>query len=154
MEQDEGIRRRDQQLTGLGSSIESLLTEIDTIKGNKTEIDECRAKIRDFNNALDSYKMELRGLESDAQKTIYKQKAKSYSQALNKYKHELDFKSSRMNREELMGGASGDTVGDLSASDAAMKQVLGKQAESKESLSRTLATIGQARDIGKETVTL
>lgn len=143
----EEIKMRDAQLKELDSSLQELFDGLQSSKRKELDLDEIKDKIHSYNNALDSFKMELR-TQQPTDKAVYKSKAKTYTQNHRKYKTDLDWAVAQLEKNELFEGAGQGAV-DNSA-EGKMQQGLAVQQDSKESLQRTMAKVAETQDIGRE----
>lgn len=144
------INMRDEQLQDLDEALEELFEKLPKSKRKALDIDEIKDKLHEYTNALDSFKMEIR-TQNQADKSTFKGKAKKYAANLKKFKGDLEWQETQMNKADLMDGYDPEKGADMKTADGMMQHGLSVQQESKESLQRTLQTANEALDIGKET---
>jgi len=143
----EECRIRDKQLEELDERIKQLFDGIEKSKRAELDIEEIKDKIVEYTNAVDTLKMEFRNLPA-RDKGIYKTKAKNYSTALRTYKNDLDWLIAKHTRDDLTDGRS-DLAGP-SGDDDKMKQGLEIQAQSEDSLGRSLAVVNETIKVGRD----
>lgn len=143
----EECRIRDQQLENLDERIKGLFLNLPKSKRVELDIEEIKDKISEYTNAIDTLKMEFRNLPPK-EKEIYKTKAKTYQTQLRNYKNEIDWNVAKNKKEDLKGGRV--DVGGASSAQGRMDHGLAVQAQSDESLGRTLKVIEDTKAIGRD----
>jgi len=146
---DEEIKIRDEQLQELDKDLKELFIKITNTKKQAECVAEIKDKVADYQNALDSFKMEIRS-QAPGDKAIYKTKAKVFRDNLKQYRNDLSWQERVCARDALLGDAHQEDP-DLESSEGLMSHGLNIQQSSKESLQRTMAVTAEAQVIGRET---
>lgn len=147
---DEEIRLRDAQLKDLGEELSSLISSFDKSNNKSQDIKDVESKTKEYQNALDSFKMEMRQLPPK-DKSAYKQKAKEYRKKQKSFQEGLENMKSNLNRADLFedhNNGSGEV--DYDTNEGLIIHGRKLQEENKESLARTLAKVNESKQIGAD----
>jgi hypothetical protein len=152
------IRMRDTQLTELKNSMDVILTGYEKSKRQKFDLDDLNSKLMEYQIALDSFKIEIKGLKSmiilgqslDNRK-IYNKKYKEHKAVFAELKNQIEWKKTQSVKTALLDGAQTNIQFDRANVDALMEYGLKIQDDSKNSLMRTSGVIDEAKAIGAET---
>jgi len=138
---DDEIQLRIDQLEELGAQNEKLINALDSSKDQYADVKVVKAKLHDYNNALDAFKMEIRTPEGKAK---YQVQSKQFTDTFKQHKAEVALIEAGIKRELLEGGANQSEEGVIDHG----LQVMG---ESKDALLRILTTTSDAREVGTAT---
>jgi hypothetical protein len=96
------IHRRDLQLVMLLEGMRERLSDLEASSRRQLDLDEVQDTVRLFENGLDSFLMELKGLAPDVKKN-YKRKLKEHKQAIDAVKKEIAEARVAGTRNDLLG---------------------------------------------------
>jgi chromosome segregation ATPase len=142
---------RDNQLEGYSGEIKDLLDNIDTSKTREKDLDLLDTKLKDFETALDTMHLDLKGLDLTVKKT-YLKKYKAHKNNKKEWETKLEFVRKNSTRSELMAGHTAEASGaDMHSAEAGMAHASAVQADTKSSLDRALGVVADARELGAAT---
>lgn len=142
------IKIRDEQLRQLDEELTELFAGLEKSKRRDLDVIEIQEKVRHYNTALDSLKMDLRAHKD---KVEYTTRAKTYGTNLRKYKNDLEWAEKNSTKSELMDGARGTQAAKMNTAEGLMDHGLKTQEQSKDALVRITQKVGETRDIGVAT---
>jgi flagellar hook-length control protein FliK len=145
----EEIRQRDEQLITLTASIQELLKPLEKSTRKAQDLDLIKAKLQEFVNIRDAFKIELRH-QSPSDKKLYKQKLKNHNDTYDALKNEYEWKQTSNVSNELLGDVKTKIV-DYDSAEGLMKHGLEIQDQSKDSLNRSISVVVQTKALGTET---
>jgi len=138
---DDEVQLRIDQLEEIGAQNEKLISALDTSKDQYADIKIVKAKLHDYSNALDSFKMEIRTPEGKAK---YQAQSKQFTDTFKGHKAEVALIEAGLAKRTLLeGGAESE--------EALIDRGLQTMAESKNVLLRVLDTTLEANKIGTST---
>jgi hypothetical protein len=112
-------------------------------------------QVDQFRNGLDSFAMELKGLD-DATRKVYKRKFKAHKKALTEVKNKLEWKTTKTTRDALLGDHVATLVDvgpDLDTERGLMGYGKNMLDEDDEALKRTLTKVHETVELGAATAT-
>ena len=149
----EELSMKDLQMKGLTEKIEMMLKGLDKSKRQELDLAEIGSRLRDFQTALDGAQLELKHLGAHMQKNEFTKLLRDHKSTLKELKNEYDWRKANSDSNALMDGAKpGATAADMTTADGMMRHGLEVQDRGTESLQRTLRVVGEAKDIGIDTV--
>jgi len=145
------VQIRDNQLEGYTGEINELLGGIDSSKTRDRDLDSIESKLKDFETALDTMHLDLKGLDIAVKKN-YMKKYKSHKANKKEWETRVEFARKHSTRSELMDGHQKEATGaDFNTAEGMMAHGAAVQADTKSSLERTLGVVADARDLGVAT---
>ncbi len=141
---------RDQSLLEQMSDMRSMLDRLDQSSRREMDLDDIADRLNQFQNGLDSFLMELKGLPDDIKKN-YKRKLKAHKQELEKVRNDYAWKKEQGDREELLGGAQVSDAPDYQTEEGLMRHGKAKIDESGNVLRNILVRVEETKVIGIDT---
>lgn len=149
----EELSMKDLQMKGLTEKIEMMLKGLDKSKRQELDLAEIGSRLRDFQTSLDGAQLELKHLGPHMQKNEFTKLLRDHKSTLKELKNEYDWRKANSDKNALMDGAKPSaTAADMTTADGMMRHGLEVQDRGTESLQRTLRVVGEAKDIGIDTV--
>ena len=142
---------KDLQMKGLTEKIGELLDKLNKSKRKELDLQDVAQRIKEFQIALDSAAIELRHIGNHPDKTELKQMLREHKAVLKELRIRYEEKKGAIVKDELLGDHSEETDR-LETAEGLMEHGLNTQAQSAESLQRTLATIERTKEVGTDTV--
>ncbi len=126
------------QMKGLTEKLQGLLKSVKKSKRKEMDLDEIGQRLKEFQIALDSAKLEVDALgPNNPNKSEMKVALREHKSALKEFKNEYEWQKSQLMKNELIGDVKDDGRGDTEeTAEGLMEYALDIQDKSKASLGK------------------